>query len=165
LRLIVVNFFYINTEILEYLIQSFSIVSKSNSSVMRVILFYQNMTVETSHLRNSKDTDAAKALCCHRKNFTMSNVSPKLAVRSALKTVEGNVTWNNISFQSSLCNFFRKISCHDHLIFHSAGSQFSGSCISAVESHKGIFQCIVIFTFDLAVIDRCRNRIVNIQKC
>src|SRR5699024_4470584 len=124
---------------------------------MWIILFHQYVAVETSHLRNGKDTDSSKTLCCHRKYLTVSNVSPKLAVRCALETVESNVTWNNISFQSSLCNFFRKISCHDHLIFHSAGSQFSGSCISAVESHKSIFLCIVIFSFDLAVIDRSWN--------
>ena len=95
----------------------------------------------------------------------MSNVSPKLAVRSALKTIEGNVAWNDVSFQSSLGNFFRKISCHDHLVFHSAGSQLAGGCISAVESHKSIFLCIIIFSFDFAVIDRSWNGIVDIQKC
>ena len=35
-------------------------------------------------------------------------------------TIECNISRHDISFQSSLCTFFRKSSCHDLLVFHLA---------------------------------------------
>ena len=138
--------------------------SESNGSVVRIIFLYQYMTVETSHFRNCKDTDTAKALCCYRQNLTLCNVSAKFAVCSALETIEGNVARNDISFQSSLCYFFRQSSGHNHLIFHRTCCQLACCCISAVEAHKRIFLCIVVFSFDFIIVNICRNGIVNIQQ-
>src|SRR5699024_5816805 len=85
-------------------------------------------------------------------------------VRCVLQTEESDISVNDVAFQSTLCNLFRKISCHDHLILHLAGCQLAGSCISAVEAHESIFLCIVVFAFDLLVIHIIGYGVVDIQQ-
>ena len=122
------------------------------------------MAIETSHFWNCKDTNTAKALCCHWKNFTLCNVSPKLAICCTLKTIESNFTWDNITFQCTLCNFFWQSSCHNHLIFHRTCCQLACCRISTMESHEGFFLVIVVMTFNVIVINMSRYCIINIQQ-
>ena len=139
--------------------------SESNCAVMRIASLNKNVTVETSHFRNRKYADRAKGSCSNRKHFTMCNISAELVVSSALQTIEGDVSRLDIAFQSTLCYFFRKSSCHDHLVFHLTGNKFSGSSISAVESHESIFQSVVIFALNGLFIHILWNSVVDIQKC
>ena len=104
--------------------------SECYCAVMRIVFLYQYVTVESAHLRNSEDTDASEGTCCYRKNLALCDVSAQFCVRCALQTIEGDVSRNDISLEGTLCYFFRKGSCHDHLIFHRAECQFGGSGIS-----------------------------------
>ena len=131
---------------------------------MWIAFFDQLMTIESSHLRNREDTDATEGTGSNRKYFTVCHISAQFSVSRTLQTEECDISRYDISFQCSLCHFFRKGSCHDQLIFHGAGSQFSGCGITTVESHKCIFVCIIIFSFDFTFIHICRYGIVDIQQ-
>ena len=164
LRLIVSDAVYINTQHLEYFEHFFSEVSECYGAVMRIVALYQNVTVESAHLRNCEDTNASEGFCRYRKNFTLCDVSNQFCVGCALQTVECDVSRYDISFQSSLCYLFRQISCHDELIFHLTEGQFAGRSISAVEAHESIIELIIIFSFDLRLIHISRYGIVDIQQ-
>ena len=138
--------------------------SECNGSVMRIAFFDQLMTIESSHLRNREDTDATEGTGSNRKYLTVCHISTQFSIRGALQTEECDISRYDISFQCSLCYFFRQGSCHDQLIFHRAGSQFSGCGIATVESHERIFECIVVFSFDFAFVHVCRYGVVDIQQ-
>ena len=134
-------------------------------TMMWETFFDQDMTIESAHFRNSKDTDGSKGTCCHRKDFTLSHISTKFIVCCALQTVKCDVTRFNISLKCTLCHFLRQCSCHNLLVLHLAEGQLAGSCIAAVEAHECIFLSIVIFTLYIAVVHIRRYRIVDIQQC
>ena len=79
-RVVVTNFLNRYADIFEYFIQSFSIMAKSNGSVMREIALDQYMAVETTHFRNGKNTDGTEGTCCYRKDFTVCDVSSQYIV-------------------------------------------------------------------------------------
>ena len=139
--------------------------SECNCSVMWISSLDQYMTVETSHFRDCKYTNRTKGFCCNRKNFTVCNISAEFVVSSALQTIESDISRNNVSFKSSVCNFYRKRSCHDHLILHLTEGKLTGSCISAMESHKCIFQCVIKFAFDRLFVHILRYRVVDVKQC
>ena len=132
---------------------------------MWIILFDQYVTVESSHLRNCKHSDRSEGFCSNRKYFSLCNISTKYIVRCTLQSVECDISRFDISFQCSLCNLDWKRSCHDHLIFHFAESKFAGSCISTMESHKCISKLVIVFSFDIFIIDILWNRVVDIKQC
>ena len=80
LRLVVIQILHRHADILEYLIQSLSEMSECHSAVMRIVLLYQHMAVEASHLGNGEYSDAAEGFGCHRKHLSLGNVSAKLIV-------------------------------------------------------------------------------------
>ena len=138
--------------------------TESNSSVMRIILLDQNMTVESSHFRNCEDTDGTEGFGCYRKNLALCHISAELAVCGTLQTIESDVARCDISLEGSLGYLFRKGSCHNELVFHRAESQFSGAGISAVEAHEGIFQGVREFALDALFVHILRNAVVDIQQ-
>ena len=138
--------------------------TERNGSVMREILLDQYMTVETSHLRDREDADGTKGTGRYRKYFALCNVCAKNVVGSALQSEKCNVPRHDVAFQRSLCHFFRKCSCHDHLVFHFAERKLGRCGVAAVESHKCIFLCIVIFSFDIFFIKISRYGIVDIKQ-
>ena len=58
LRLIEADILY--SEITEYIVDSLSVVSECNSTVMREVSLNKNVTVETSHFLDSENTYAAE---------------------------------------------------------------------------------------------------------
>ncbi len=123
------------------------------------------MAVESSHLRNCKDTDGTKASCSNRKYFTVCYVSTKFGICGTLKTEECDVSRNNIAFKCSVGNFDWKGTSHDLLIFHLTEGQLAGSGVSAVESHKCIFQCIAgIFALDILIVQILWYGVVDVEK-
>ena len=57
--------------------------AECNSSMMRIVLLDQNMTIESSHLRNCEDTDGTEGFGCYRKNLALCHISAELAVCGA----------------------------------------------------------------------------------
>ena len=53
---------------------------------------------------------------------------------------------------------------HDKLIFHLAGGELAGGSIAAVESHKGVFLCIIELALDIFPVYVVGNRVVDVQK-
>ena len=138
--------------------------AECNSSMMRIVLLNQNMTIESSHLRNCEDTDGTEGFGCYRKNLALCHISAELAVCGTLQTIESDVARCDISLEGSLSYLFRKGSCHNELVFHRAESQFSGAGISAVEAHEGIFQGVREFALDALFVHILRNAVVDIQQ-
>lgn len=96
-RLIIANLSYRHADILKYFKQSLSVMAECYCTMMWETFFDQDMTIESAHFRNSKDTDGSKGTCCHRKDFTLSHISTKFIVCCALQTVKCDVTRFNIS--------------------------------------------------------------------
>ena len=59
-----------------------------------------------------------KDLRCYRKYLALCHVCTQDIISGALQTVECDVARNDIALESSVCNFYRKASCHDLLILH-----------------------------------------------
>lgn len=97
LRLVEVDFIQLHADVLEHLVQSFSIMTEGHGAVVRIVLLDEHMAVETSHLRNGENTDAAKGTGCNGKHLALRDIRTKLAVRRALQAVEGDGTRNNVS--------------------------------------------------------------------
>ena len=111
LRLIVSDAVDVNAKHLEYFEHLFSEVSECYSSVMRIVALYQNVTIESSHLRNCENTDASERFCRNRKNLALCDVSNQFRIGCALQTIECDISRNDIAFQSTLCYLFRQTSC------------------------------------------------------
>ena len=123
------------------------------------------MAVEASHLRNCEYSDRSERVCCYRQDLALCDISAEDIVCGALETEECDISWHKITFQCSLCYFFRKCSCHDLLVFHLVAAQLTGSCISTVECHKCIFLGVVVFVLDVFFVHISRHRIIDIKKC
>ena len=82
--LVVVKVFDGNADVLEYFVQSLAEVSECYGTVVREVLLDQYVTIETSHLGNSENTDTAEGSGRNGKDFTLCNVSAQLAVCSRL---------------------------------------------------------------------------------
>ena len=139
--------------------------SERYCTMMRESSLDQHVTVKTSHFRNCEYTNGSEGTCCNRKNFTVCDVCTKFVVRGTLQTVECDISWFDISLKSSVCNFDWKGSCHDHLVFHLTEGQLAGCCVSTVESHESIFQCVVEFALDGLFVHILRYGVVDIQQC
>ena len=57
------------------------------------------MTVESSHLRNCKDSDAAEASCLYGKDLTLSDIRTKNTFAVTLQTVEGDIGSCDVTLQ------------------------------------------------------------------
>ena len=109
----------------------------------------------------------------HRRNVLLPEgphpVQCKLsAMLSAVlcRRIECDISRYDISFKCSLCYFYRKRSCHDHLVSSSRRMPaLLDAGISTVESHEGIFQCVIEFALDVFFIHISRYGVVDIQQC
>ena len=105
-RLIVSDLFDRNSDVFEYFEESFSEVSECYCAMMRESSLDKYVTIETSHFRNSEYTNCSKGTSCNRKNLAVCNVSTKFVISCALQTIECDISRFDISFQSSVCNFY-----------------------------------------------------------
>ncbi|EJX04978.1 hypothetical protein EVA_06914 [gut metagenome] len=99
-RLVISDFLNWNPNVFKYFKQRFAPVSECNCSVMRVSSLDQYMAIESSHFRNCKNTNGTKGTSGHRKDLALCNICTKLVICSTLKAEEGNISRNNIPFQS-----------------------------------------------------------------
>ena len=149
---------------LEYLIQCLAMMSECNCSVMREAALDQYVTVETSHILDCEYTDAAEGLRCYRKYFALCYICTQDIVCGALQTVECDVARNDVTLEGSVCNLYRKASCHDLLVFHVVAYQLGCAGIAAVEAHEGILVCVIEFALDGLFVHICRYRVVDIEQ-
>ena len=66
-----------HAEELEHLEQELAVVAEGHRAVVRIALLDEDMTVESPHLRDGEDADAAEAARMHRQNFTLRPHDPK----------------------------------------------------------------------------------------
>ena len=84
LRLVEIQVFYGYADVLEYFVQSLAEVSESYGTVVREVLLDQYVTIETSHLGDSENTDTTEGSGRNRKDFALCNVCAQLVVRGGL---------------------------------------------------------------------------------
>ncbi len=116
--LVVADLVNVNTDHLEDLKECLSVVTEGNSAVMRIALFDEDMTIETSHLADGEYADAAEGPCSNRKYLSLCNISAELVVGGGLQAVECDLAGCDIALKSSVCNLDGKITSHDLLILH-----------------------------------------------
>ena len=149
---------------LEYLIQCLAMMSECNCSVMREAALDQYVTVETSHILDCEYTDAAEGLRCYRKYFALCYICTQDIVCGALQTVECDVARNDVTLEGSVCNLYRKASCHDLLILHAEAGKLGRAGISAMEAHEGILMRIIEFALDGLLVHIVRHGVVDVQQ-
>ena len=137
---------------------------KHNGAVMREILSDQPVTVESAHFLNRKYTDAAKALCCHRKYLTFRCIGTKLVVGSGLQTVECDLARNNVALDRSIAPILRMRPCHNSLIGQMRIGKLGGAGVSAVEAHEGIGELVIEAAPDGLIVHVVRHGVVDIQQ-
>ena len=98
-RLVVVEILDRNADIFEDLEQLFTVVSESHCAVMRIVLLDQDVTVETAHLMDREDADAAEGPCRNGKDFSFRHIRAELAVRCGLQAEECDVAGRDIAFE------------------------------------------------------------------
>ena len=74
----------LDSEVTEEIKQELSVVTECNRTVVGITLFNQNMTVETSHLGDSEDTDTAKGTSRNIEDLTLCDVCAEISVAVAL---------------------------------------------------------------------------------
>ena len=80
LRLIEIQILYGYADVLEYFVQSLTEVTERYGTVVREVLLDQYVTIETSHLRDSEDTDTTEGSGSYGKDFTLCNICSELIV-------------------------------------------------------------------------------------
>ena len=68
-RLVVRDICY--AQIFEDFKQRFAVVTECNCTVVRILFFDQNMTIESVHFGNCKDTDGTEGTCGNIQNFAL----------------------------------------------------------------------------------------------
>ena len=90
-----------NAQITEDLIDRFAVMTESNSTVMGIMACDQNVTVEASHLGDSKDADAAEGAGGNGQDLAFCNISIQTAFCFALQiTVENSIAAQGIVFHT-----------------------------------------------------------------
>ena len=165
-RLIETNI--LNAEIFEHVEERLAKVTKRNCTVMRISLRNENVTVETSHLRNTENTNTTEGTGRNRQNLTLCNICFQLGVSCALETEESDRTRLDVTFKGTTADIRLavrlKATMLNELVLQSILGQFAGVGVTAMEAHKGIFVGVIELTFDIAVVHICRNSVVDVKQ-
>ena len=90
----------------------------------------------------------------------------RILISGALQTVECDVARNDIALESSVCNFYRKASCHDLLILHAvAYASLDVQVLPQWKPMKVSLCRIVEFALDGLLIHISRYGIVDVKQC
>ena len=122
--------------------------AKATAPWWGVALLDQDVTVETAHLVDCEDADAAEGTGGNGQDFAFSDVGTQVALRVALQTVEGDVAGSDVAFQSAAGDVrsaaVLQQTVLDQLVLNSAaGAHLAGRSIAAVEAHEGVVQGVV----------------------
>ena len=144
--------------------------AEGNRAVVRVALLDEHMPVESPHLRDGEDTDAAEAARMYRQNFTLCNVAAEIAVGVALETVERDLACRDVGFERAAgevglgaCRFEQTVL--DELVLDRAvGAQLAARRVAAVEAHEGVGECVIELAFDLGLEETRRDGVVDVEQ-
>ena len=90
-----------DSEELEDLEESFSVMAERHGAVVRISLLDENVSVEAAHLRDGEHADTAETSGGHRQDFAFCDVGAENTFAVALQTEEGDVAGGDVAFQSS----------------------------------------------------------------
>src|SRR5574344_488036 len=85
-RLVVCN--VLHAEIAEYGKERLSCMAECNGTVMRIMLRYQYVAVEPSHLRDGEHADAAERMRCNRQYLALCKVCMERRISCTLQAEE-----------------------------------------------------------------------------
>ena len=89
----------LHAEVLEDLEELLRAVVERHSTVVRIALLYQHMTVETTHFVDGEHADAAEGAGRDGQHFALRDVGAHHAVRIALQAVERDGAGRDVAFQ------------------------------------------------------------------
>ena len=95
LRLIVAD--VLCAKVLKYLVNRLSVVTECNCAVVGESVFDKNVTVESAHFLDSKDTYATEGACRNGKNLALCYVCVEVVIRCGLEAEEGDLAGNDIA--------------------------------------------------------------------
>ena len=131
---------------------------------MRIALLDQNVAIESAHLLDCEDADAAEGSGSDRKDLALCDVCAKDVVRGALQTIEGDLTRLEVALEGSVGNLDRKIPCHDLLVLHLCVAQSAGAGVAAVEAHEGIGMLVIELVLDGLFVHVSRYGVVDVKQ-
>ena len=129
------------TQIVEDGVQSLTHMAKGHSAMVGIPLADEHMAVETAHLGDGEDADAAEGTGSHRQNLALCNIAVKHAVSTALQTEEGDLAGSDVCLQGAagevrLAAVLQQ-TVLDQLILDSAVvAQLADGGVTAVEAHE-----------------------------
>ena len=88
-----------HAEELEDLEQKLAVVAEGDRTVVRVALLDEHMAVESPHLRDGEDADAAEAARMYRQDLALGDVAAQITVGIALQAVERDMACCNIRLE------------------------------------------------------------------
>ncbi len=125
--------------------------------MVRVALLDEDVAIESPHLRDGEDADAAEAARMYRQNFTLCNVAAQITVGIALQAVERDLACCKIRFESAAgkirlgaCRFEQTV-LNELVLDRTVGAELAGRRVAAVEAHKGVRQGVIELALDLGL--------------
>ena len=118
--------------------------TEGDRAVVRVALLDEDVAIESPHLRDGEDADAAEAPRMYRQNFALGDIAAQITVGIALQAVERDLACCKIGLERAAreiglraCRL--KQTVLDELILDRAvGAELAARRVAAVEAHEGI---------------------------
>ena len=133
-----------------------------------ISLLYEHMTIETTHLWDSKHTDTTKRTRRNIKHFSLCNIGFQLALCITLQTIEGHLACCNVALERAtgkvwLATLFQKAVLNELILNGTSAAHLTLWSVSTMESHKSVGEFIVIFAFNIIVINVLRNGVIDVK--
>ncbi len=164
--MIVADLLRCDSDVLQSLIQRLSVVAEHDSAVMREVISYELIAIESAHFLDRENTDTAEGLGCHRKDLALCCICAEVSICRGLQAIEGDVARIDVAFDGSVAPFCRMRVRHDLLIVEVCSLNSGGAGIAAVEAHEAVGQLVVIteLALDIRPVHILRDRVVDVEK-
>ena len=137
--------------------------------MMRISLLDEHVAIETTHLADGEDSDAAERACRHVEHLALSDIRAQIALRVTLQTIECDWAGSDVALQSATGEVgsaaVLEQTVLDELIFDGTGrTHLALRSVAAVEAHEGVCELVVVFAGDILVVDIFRHGVVDVEQ-
>ena len=145
----------LHTEVLEDLEELLRAVVERHSTVMRIALLHQHMTVETTHFVDGEHADAAERAGRDGQHFALRDVGAHHAVRIALQAVERDGAGRDVAFQRAAgevriaAGGLQQAVLNQLVLDSAVVAHLAGRRVAAVEAHEGVRQLVIELALDI----------------
>ena len=158
-----------DAEVFEHLKQCLAAVGKCHRTVVGVTLLDQHMAVETTHLGNGKDADAAKAAGGNGQHLTLRDVGAQSPLAVALEPIEGDLAGGDVALQRTAGEIrltarrLQQTVLNELVLDAAATAHLAAWGVAAVEAHEGVLDVVVELARDILIVDVFGHGVVDIQ--